>query len=215
MSAKNQRGILAFSLATSLSLYVLTAKAEEASTNISVFAGLEPVMTLECTPINFGVYQVARGDRGIGLGPTIVFLEESRGGTITTAFENEGTDKIALSDKPEYGSPQLGECTIKSSRVRNNDLYITRDPAEDTALDFSGEGANPFASSLNAPITQVNGIVAKLFVDERDSSLIRTDDEGNAVFKIVGELNIPNNLTAENYGSYKGAALTITVSDTP
>jgi hypothetical protein len=145
MSAKIQHGILAFSLATLLSLNVLTAKAEEASTNISVFAGLEPVMTLECTPINFGVYQVARGDRGIGTNPTRVSLavsvDPSDGTTQTTiSFINAGSDQIALSDKSEYGPPQAATCTVKSSRVRSGSLNIAREPAGFASLTFSGDG---------------------------------------------------------------------------
>lgn len=204
-------------LTTALSLLAvcsLTTHAEETTTSSVVYTGLEPVMTLECSPINFGVFQVARGNRGI-TGPTVVYLEQSRGGALTTSFANAGRDQIALSDKPEYQAQQLGECIIESSGVKNNDLHITREPAEGVSLAFTGASANPFAANLNAPTTQASNITAQLFVDETDPTLVRTDSDGNASFKIVGELNIPNNLTADNYGSYKGSGMTITVSDTP
>ncbi len=209
MKTKNQRRLLGLSLSALLSLNVLTAKAEQASSSISIYAGLEPVMTLECTAINFGVYQVARGDRGISV-PTRASLSKANGSSqAVIAFTRGSNNQIALSNKPEYGTPQAGTCTVKSSKVRSGSLYITRDPVDSTAMAFSG-GANLFASNLKNPITQAIGIVGYSTVP----TTVTTNIDGDGVFTIVGELDIPNNLTADNYGSYKAAALTITVSET-
>ncbi len=209
MKTKNQRRILGLSLSALLSLNVLTAKAEQASSSIQIYAGLEPVMTFECTAINFGVYQVARGDRGISE-PTRASLSKANASSqAAIAFTKGNNNKIALSNKPEYGQPQAGTCTVRSSQVRNGSLYITRDPVDSTAMAFS-EGSNPFASGLALAKTKANGIEGYATVP----TTVTTNSDGDGVFTIVGELDIPNNLTADNYGSYKAPALTITVSET-
>ncbi|MFU8785512.1 hypothetical protein, partial [Aliidiomarina sp.] len=81
---------------------VLTsAAAEEATADISVYAGLEPVMQLECSDMNFGVYQIARGDRGIGSsGNTTVQMSignnrDTNAEEARISFINPGQDQIA------------------------------------------------------------------------------------------------------------------------
>lgn len=206
------RNLLAFFAAAAL--LPNAALAEEATTDISVYAGLEPVMQLNCSPLNFGVYQIARGDRGIGSGgKTTVqmaignnrdtFAEEAR-----ISFINSGQDQIALSDKPEYDPPQFAVCLVTGSRVKSGSLTITRDPGFGS-VSFAGVASNPFALSLGNPNTAANGIVGYFTVP----ASVQTDANGDAEFTVVGELDIPNNLVADNYGSYKAAPVTITVSD--
>lgn len=191
-----------------------SAAAEEATADISVYAGLEPVMQLECSDMNFGVYQIARGDRGIGSNPTRVMLStgvDGSTGLLETfiSFVNAGQDQIALSDKPQFDGPQPAICVVTGSRAKNTEIDITRDPAAFTPMAFSGVGANPFATTLIDPKTSATGIVGFFNVP----ASVDTNAEGNAEFTITGEVRIPNNLSADNYGSYKAAPLTITVTD--
>lgn len=191
-----------------------SAAAEEATADISVYAGLEPVMQLTCTDMNFGVYQIARGDRGIGSNPTRVSLTagvDGSTGLLETfiSFVNAGQDQIALSDKPQFDGPQPAICVVTGSRAKNMAIAITRDPVAFTSMPFSGVGTNPFATTLLDPRAAASGIVG--FFNVPDS--VVTDAEGNAEFTITGEVRIPNNLSADNYGSYKAAPLTITVTD--
>lgn len=193
---------------------VSNAAAEEATADISVYAGLEPVMQLTCTDMNFGVYQIARGDRGIGSNPTRVILAAGIDGATglletTVAFTNAGTDQIALSDKPQFDGPQPAICQVTGSRAKNTAIAITRDPVNFTSMDFSGVAANPFATTLLSPITPASGIVGFFNVP----ASVDTNAEGNGEFTITGEVRIPNNLAVGNYGSYKAAPLTITVTD--
>lgn len=191
-----------------------SAAAEEATADISVYAGLEPVMQLTCTDMNFGVYQIARGDRGIGSNPTIAILNftvSGSSGLVTTSisFTNAGQDQIALSDKPQFDGPQPAICVVTGSRAKNTAITITRDPVKLTGMAFSGAATNPFATTLLDPTTAASGILGYFVVPES----VNTDAEGNAEFIITGEAHIPNNLSADNYGSYKAAPLTITVTD--
>jgi hypothetical protein len=216
MEAKNGHGILVVTMATLLSLSALTAKADQASSTVSVFAGLAPVMTLDCTPVNFGVYNVPRGNREMGVNSSSASITTSvnpSDGTSQTSveFANAGVDKISLSVNTEHAPPQAGTCTVKGSRVQNGTLSITRDPIHATPITFSGEGSNMFASGLRAPEILASGMTALLAVPKS----VLTDSEGGAVFAITGQVSIPNDLTSDNYGSYNGAALTITVSETP
>lgn len=195
------------------SLISTSVIAEEAVTDVSVYAGLEPVMELECSDMNFGVYQVARGDRGIGTAAftTIqmsIGVDRNNNEEVRISFLNAGQDQIALSDKPEYDPPQPAVCLVTGARVKNGSLTVTRDPAAGS-IEFSGVSANPFATNLMNPITSATGIIGFFTVP----TSVTTDLNGDAEFNIVGEIDIPNNLVADNYGSYKAGPLTVTVSD--
>lgn len=205
------RNLLAFFAAAAL--LPNAALAEEATTDISVYAGLEPVMQLNCSPLNFGVYQIARGDRGIGSNKTTVQMSignhrDTNAEEARISFINSGQDQIALSDKPAYDPPQFAVCLVTGSRVKSGSLTITRDPGFGS-VSFAGIASNPFALALGNPKTAATGILGYFTVP----SSVQTDANGDAAFTIVGELDIPNNLVADNYGSYKAAPLTITVSD--
>lgn len=193
---------------------VSNAAAEEATADISVYAGLEPVMQLSCTDMNFGVYQIARGNRSIGSNPTRVILTAGISGSTGlletfVSFINSGTDQIALSDKAQFDGPQPAICQVTGSRAKNTTIAITRDPVNLTPMGFSGVAANPFATTLLSPITAAAGIVGFFIVP----ASVTTNAEGNGEFTITGEVQIPNNLAVGNYGSYKAAPLTITVTD--
>lgn len=200
------------SLIAAASLLSNVAVAEEATTDIFVYAGLEPVMQLNCSPLNFGVYQIARGDRGIGTNMTTVqmAIAKNREGAdeIRISYLNSGQDQISLSDKAEYDPPQFAVCIVTGSRVKSGSLTITRDPGLGS-VSFAGVASNPFALSRGKPTADATGILGFFTVPPS----VTTDANGDAEFTVVGELDIPNNLAADNYGSYKAAPLTITVSD--
>ncbi|WP_404400541.1 hypothetical protein LG288_11110 [Idiomarina seosinensis] len=199
-----------FAAATLLSNAAL---AEEATTDISVYAGLEPVMQLNCSSLNFGVYQIARGDRGIGSNKTTIQMATGSNrdtGELEAriSFINQGQDQIALSDKPEYDPPQFAVCLVTGSRVKSGSLTIARESGFGS-VSFAGVASNQFALSLGNPKTAATGILGYFTVP----TSVQTDANGEAEFQVVGELDIPNNLVADNYGSYKAEPLTITVSD--
>ena len=209
------RGLLALVTLATLS-HLSSAHAEQAESAVNVYAGLGPVMTLTCTPVNFGVYQVARGNRGIGVDPTQVTMTTSVNPTngqlrSNISFSNAGQDQIALSDKSEYAAPSAGVCEVKGSRIRNGTLYITRDPVAFSPLLFGATTANTFAPGLKSPISALSGMNAYLTIP----TTLTTDAEGEGSFSVIGDVLIPNNLTADNYGAYKAAVVTVTVSETP
>ena len=185
--------------------------AETATDDIDVYSGLAPVMTLTCTDLNFGVYQIARGDRGTG-GVTTVTLswvaDSFNGGYMfSIGYTNPGTDMIALSDKPEYADPAPAVCTVSGSQASNTSIAITSSPTG--AFHFAETAGNPFAATLDIPVSAVGTMVGVMTVP----ATVALDANGSGSFVITGAVQIPNNLSAGNYGSYKGPAVTISVDD--
>ena len=185
--------------------------AETATDDIDVYSGLAPVMTLTCTDLNFGVYQIARGDRGTG-GVTTVTLSWNHDGfndvyATSIGFTNPGQDMIALSDKLSYDGPSPGLCTVSGSQASNTSIAISRSPT--TAFNFAGTAGNPFAATLDTPDAALTNMLGVMTVP----ATVALDANGSGSFVITGAVQIPNNLSAGNYGSYKGPAVTISVSD--
>lgn len=189
----------------------LCAHAETSSDEIQVYAGLEPVLSLTCTDVNFGVYQVSRGNRGI-TGNTQVnmgFQTDAFTGSIITgvSFTNAGQDQIALSEKPQYADPSVGVCIVSGSKVRNQLIDVSSAPSG--VFTFIGDAANPFAPGLSIASQNLAGFQGVLSVP----STVQIDNKGEGEFRVTGSLLIPNNLAADNYGAYKAVSITITVDD--
>lgn len=193
----------------------VTVYAETATDEIDVYSGLAPVMMLTCTDLNFGVYQIARGDRGISgdtsatLNWSLVYDRDSSSDVMTAeiSFTNAGLDSIALSDKPEYDAPAPAVCTVSGSRVINSNIGVSSSVSG--TFPFAGTGGNPFATTLAIPNSGVTGMEGRMTVP----ATVALDANGSGTFVITGQVWIPNNLSADNYGSYKGQAVTITVND--
>ena len=194
-----------------LHLCAVNAAAEMATDEIDVYSGLAPVMTLSCTDLNFGVYQIARGDRGI-TGVTTATLSWTYDGfndvwAANISFANAGQDMIALSDKPDYDAPSPAVCTVNGSRATSATVSVTSSPTG--AFYFGGAASNPFAANLATPTTPTTTMRGVMTVP----ATVTLDATGAGSFVITGAVQIPNNLTANNYGSYKGQAVTMTVND--
>jgi hypothetical protein len=122
-------------------------------------------------------------------------------------FTNAGVDSIALSDKPEYDAPAPAVCTVSGSRVSNDNIDVTSSVSG--TFSFAGTSGNPFATTLAIPDSGVTGMEGRMTVP----ATVALDANGSGSFVITGAVQIPNNLSAGNYGSYKGPAVTISVSD--
>jgi len=194
-----------------LLFWTVNAAAETASDQVDVYSGLAPVMTLSCTDLNFGVYQIARGDRGI-TGVTTATLSWTYDSfddvwAAFISFTNAGQDQIALSDKPDYDAPSPAVCTVSGSRATSMTVNVTSAPTG--AFYFGGAADNPFAANLGRPTTPTFTMRGVMTVP----GTVTLDATGSGSFVITGAVQIPNFLTATNYGSYKGPAITMTVND--
>lgn len=186
--------------------FATNVAAETASDTIQVYAGLAPVLEMTCTDVNFGVWRVPTGDRG---DKTIVTLNASSVATATVFTGGAADTAVSLSGK--YDNPAAGTCDVTGSAVSNVNGVAT---LTDGSGIFIGTDANTFATGLAEPTDLPLDSVFK-FTLGLSTGTPAINADGEATFKVIGSMEIPNNLVTNNYGAYKSeGSVTVEFDDT-
>jgi len=193
-----------------LAILPFTSQAESASSPVDSWVGLESPFRVICTSLNFGVWFVPTGDRG---GSTTISIDTKSGTTDTgVTISGPGSDRLAVIADRGYDSPLAGVCNVKGSLAENGQaLEITFESSSNENISLI-PSEHIYAQGLKqAPIG------ASLNVSLRAPESGRTTvalTNGEAQFRVVGDLTIPNNILRNNYGAYKSErSATIIVSD--
>ena len=184
------------------------AAAETATDDVQVYAGLAPILALECSSVNFGAWRVPPGERGTFT--KINMPTNSSKVTATVGDTSTADNDVSLSIK--YAAPSLGEC-IATGSLAYRDGSVTRGTVTHSAIGgfLSGTSNNPFATGLNAP-TGFN-LQGFRYVLEFSTLTPLISSTGRATFRIGGTLTIPEKLISDNYGAYQSGLITITFDD--
>ena len=177
-----------------------SAIAETATDTVEVYAGLESVLKLECSDINFGVWRVPTGIRS---NSTTVYLAEN-GDTEAKVSNNEGAAAdTAVSLSMIYDTPSASTCTVTGSQVGGEAITGTA-----SFLGDSGSGQlvpGTYTGATNYPAAAITdaGLFGFTYVLSFSQTAVPIAADGTATFTISGRMNIPSPVATNNYGAYK------------
>jgi len=178
--------------------FAQAAFAEKVMTQIDCYAGLTPVVQLECDDISFGSWRVPRGLR--------------EGGTTTLELTIPETPPPGLSRLPQIIlnflqiilpeassianiiEPQYSECRLTGSHLNpGTSVTLTLTNNDNIALKA--------ASVLN--LAAGRAVAAQMKANLRTNKSTATiDADGSAVWQITGDFTIPDGLDVDNYGGF-------------
>ena len=185
-----------------------TLLADIVSDDLQINAGLETGLSLTCfDALTFGVWFVQSGNREGGA--TLIRIDPNLPGTLPSINRISG---LAVGVNP---GPGQGTCTISGSTAADG---------TELSVDFVESSVTLIAGAVlgkNTPVNVSDAIVVSRFrFMPSQSSISGTPKQnanpvlsnGSASFAVGGDLTIPNNLDASNFGGYNGT-LTITVTE--
>ncbi len=182
----------------------LGAQAQSTSGSVNVIAGLSPVMKLTCSDVNFGVWRVPAGDRG-GITTVTLRVNGDTQGAQTTADLTGVQTEVSLATG--YQVPTAGYCKLEGS---NGYVGSTASASINGATGMAFTTNNH--DNLKLPLTAA-GVTANLTLS---TAAPVVTDLGEAHFRVVGAMTIPNNLVRANYGGYKAVTpATVVVNEAP
>ena len=193
-----------------ITVHPQASAAETAFDDVESYVGLESPFRVICTSVNFGVWFLPLGDRG---GDTVLDLHLASGSTNTeVTVSGAMSDRAALIEDSNYTSPLAGVCNVRGSLASNNaEIGITFESGTNINMAMTS-AAHIFAQGLDGAAEEP-GLIVNLSAPEAGRTSVLTTD-GEAVFRVVGTLAIPNNLTLNNYGAYRvSSPATIIVED--
>ncbi len=192
------RAFLAASVASAASLGLITspAHAASASADIEATAGILPMLRLECSALNLGVWRIPVRSGGQN---TMINIPPTAAGVPQITFNQTN---VSASTKSGHAA-KPAQCTLIGSAALDG-----------TGLVLSGLVGYMFAGSatafsgLGAPATPLSlGGGFNLPASVNVSG-------GTAVFYIGGILDIPSTVTSNSYGGYVATpGQTLTVDD--
>ena len=189
--------------------FASNAAAETATDTVDVYAGLQAVLEMTCSDVNFGVWRVPTGDRG---GSTTVTLDES-GNVSATVTSGGAADNGVANDDDKFDAPAAGTCNVTGSTVSDADGAASITTGGSGT--FLGTNSNPFATGLEKPDALPPGS-AFSFTLSLSTATPAIDANGEATFQVVGSMEIPNNLVSDNYGAYiSEGSSTVLFDDAP
>lgn len=201
-------------LASCLLVFVAFAQAafaEQVTTQIECYAGLVPVVQLECDDISFGSWRVPRGLRAGGattleliipeLPPILLRLPQIILNFLETILPEAST--IANIIEPQYS-----ECRLTGSSLNEGtEVTLTLTNHQDIVL-------KPVSVLGLAPVKTVAAQMKANLKTNQSTATI--DENGAAVWQIIGDFTIPDGLDVDHYGglsSLSGTTATYSHSD--
>lgn len=170
-------------------------QADTATSELDAVAGLAPVLTLECTEVNLGVWRVPVRSGGV----TTVTLDAVTGDHL---LDGE-TSGVSVSAGYE---PSRGVCTISGSAAADG-ANATFSLSGHANMPMIGD-ADVFGGALGAG--DGSGFQATLTQASPTCSI----SAGGCQLYLGGILTIPGDISAEHYGGYRTASpATVTVND--
>lgn len=192
-----------------LAAFATAALAEQVATQIDCYAGLTPVVQLQCDDINFGSWRVPRGLREGGTTTLELTIPEtpppglSRMAQMILSYSQvilPEASRIANIIEAQYSEcrltgSHLNEGTVVSLTLTNKDNIVLR-----TASVLNLAAAKTVAAQMKANL-------------RTNLSTATIDADGSAVWQIIGNLNIPDGLDVDNYGGFSSlSGTTVTYS---
>ena len=179
-------------------LFGIAARAETVTDTIQIYAGISPVLEMNCTDLNFGVWLLPVGTRA---GPT--YIEIASSGTATAQLTDAaGVADNAVSLSAKFDAPAAGVCTVTGSQVGgvgvNGTATITTGGPVGTLI--PGENA----SAANYPGAADIGLGSFTYAIALSTTTPAISAEGTAIFMVVGNMMIPAAVLASHYGAYTG-----------
>ena len=177
------------------------------SVAVRALAGVQPVLTLTCSDVDFSVWRVPVRSGGE---PTRITLgvEENRANAWTD-WRISG-DAAWVSWASGHAVTRAGTCILGGSNHPGQQVQVSISNHENLNL------AGATRSLLNKPSADA-ALRADLALVE---NFVQIDSHGEGSFRIVGELTIPADIIYANYGGYSalvhasGNLATVTVTDT-
>jgi antitoxin component of MazEF toxin-antitoxin module len=178
-----------------LAAFTTAAFAEQVTTQIDCYAGLAPVVQLECDDVSFGSWRVPRGQRAGGattlelkipaLPPGFLRLPQIILNFLQAILPEAST--IANIIEPQYS-----ECRLTGSSLNEGtEVTLTLTNNQDIVL-------KPVAV---LGLAAVKTVAAQMKANLRTNQSTATIDEnGAAVWKIIGDFTIPDGLDVDHYG---------------
>ena len=176
-----------------------SAMAETATDTIDVYAGLESVLKLECSDINFGVWRVPTGFRA-----TTHIHMAADGSTEATVSNSPGAavdERVSLST--EYDLPSASTCNVTGSQVGGEGITGTASFFDDSGTGQLVPGTYTGATNYPAAASTDDGLFGFTYVLSFSQTAVPITLDGTATFTIFGRMGIPGSVSAENYGAYK------------
>ena len=195
------KSVAAFLIATVL--VALPAQAQTTSplnAFVDATAGLQPLYSLDCHGVDFGLWYVPlRSSGGVTFITLTVDANNATGATTGTATGN--TTLVGLESRYP---PKAGTCYITGSST----LSISLRPSISQNVAMEMGGLNLYGKA--SPTVQAV-VVADLALADNARVLVSA---GAGSFRVVGTLTIPETIVAGNHGGYqtKGEGM-ITVTD--
>lgn len=179
-------------------VFVTAARAETDIDTIEVYAGLTPVLEMQCTDLNFGVWLVPTGTRA---GPTFIDIPSSGDATAQLTDAAGGADNaVSLSSKYDLPSPAI--CLVTGSQMGgagvNGTAMITTGGPTGTLIPGEYVGASAY------PGAAATGLGSFTYAIELSTTTPAISAEGTATFMVVGSMMIPAAVLATHYGAYTG-----------
>ena len=167
--------------------------------NIDATAGLQPVLSMTCTPVKFGVWRIPTRTSG---GTTLITLPNTSD-TATSSGNTAGG--VAMSSTAAFQSAR-GVCTMVGSTAP--DATAMTIAMTTSATSMASDGASVY-TGLGAPTTAVTGL-STILNSPSTSAIISS----GTTFHVGGILTIPQTIVSANYGAYKTSTpVVITVDD--
>ncbi|WP_353209294.1 hypothetical protein [Sphingorhabdus sp.] len=181
---------LAAAFWASTALMALPAQAQSVvNTQIDARVGLVAMTYIECAGVDFGLWRVPTRNTG---GATFINLtvtaNDATGVTIARIFGNSTSVSQDARHPPVAGTCYVFNAETVSSRLRTSIF-------QNNAMSMGGLPLY----GLSSPSIQAL-VVADLALGGNGVAI---DATGNGTFRVVGELTIPQNIVAANYGGYQ------------
>lgn len=182
----------------------LMVPAMAANSSLEINAGLQNSLILNCTkPLTFGVWFVQSGNREGGA--TTIRIGPNQPGLLPTLNVQRGRGTSAIP------WPGQGECSLTgSSADEGTEFTVSFGETTLNLLAANVLGRNQAAKAAGLSVTRLRfRPLGPQSPQEMEAPKLI---EGTASFAVGGDLTIPNNLDASNFGGYNGT-LTITLTE--
>lgn len=194
--------LLSASVVVAMTLSSMPAQAQQVvTTSVNARAGLAPLVTVSCDPVNFGVWRIPPRSTG-GVTEIGLTVAANNAAAATTATAIGNAVNVALASG--YSAPSAGTCRISGATTVSSTIRTAI--SGNTSLTMGGVAI----LSLNAPATAA-ALVANVGLGGTGAVI---DASGSGSFRIEGTLTIPETVVAANFGGYQtNAAATVSVTD--
>jgi hypothetical protein len=176
-----------------LGSFVASGQNSEQTAQINAVAGVAPILSLVCSDVDFGVWRIP-----VRNGPRqtkVTLVHSNNGGSTTIATLSEHV--VGVAQASTFGPAEVGTCTVRGSQHPGQRIGVSILGTGELALAPANKSRLPPAAQ------KAQGISVSLRLSE-PNALIGQDGQG--VFTVVGDFNIPAQIRSANHGGYSTQA---------